>query len=263
MKPSNMCILAALAAIVTITPITAVLDSKEFPPESEVPSVDSPLVKQWLSEIDLTAAPSIPPNSGDPSDCSTVVSEGICRWACEDCSADDVIQCPDVNAWGLTFNAGPSEATPELLAFLGEKQVKATFFVLAEIKWTEKAIADAVGYRVRYMRPPYGDIDNRVRFVLKALGYTVVNWSGNTFDSNDWKIPEMSISAVVSKFQKSLQTYTAPGSSNTKGFISLEHDLSKETVAVAKEVIPFGMERNLMPMTVAECLHDTSPYSSL
>lgn len=59
--------------------------------------------------------------------------------------------------------------------------------IVAEIKWTEKAILDATGLRVRYMRPPYGDVDNRVRFVLKKLGYTVVDWGGDTFDSNDWK----------------------------------------------------------------------------
>lgn len=59
--------------------------------------------------------------------------------------------------------------------------------IVAEMKWTEKAIEDATGYRVRYMRPPYGDVDNRVRFVLKKLGYTVVDWTGDTFDSNDWK----------------------------------------------------------------------------
>ncbi|KAF9960350.1 chitin deacetylase, partial [Mortierella alpina] len=134
--------------------------------------------------------------------------------------------------------------------------------IVAEIKWTEKAIEEATGYRVRYMRPPYGDVDNRVRYVLKQLGYIVVDWGGDTFDSNDWKIPDMSSSAVISRFQKSLQAYTASGANNTKGFISLEHDLSKETVAVAKAVIPFGMERNLNLMTVAQCLKDHTPYAN-
>lgn len=59
--------------------------------------------------------------------------------------------------------------------------------IVAEMKWTEKAIADVTGYRVKYMRPPYGDIDDRVRFVLKKMGYVVVDWGGDTFDVQDWK----------------------------------------------------------------------------
>ncbi|KAF9935869.1 chitin deacetylase [Mortierella alpina] len=292
----TLCILGSLPSSY------AVLNPADFPKESEVPDVTHIQVQEWLREIDLSGAPSIEANSGDPPDCPSEVPEGVCYWTCEDCSADDVIECPDKNVWGITFDDGPTEATPELLAYLDEKQVKATFFliganvvkapdmvkreaeaghhlashtwshhalttltneqIVAEIKWTEKAIEDATGYRVRYMRPPYGDVDNRVRYVLKKLGYVVVDWGGDTFDSNDWKIPEMSSSAVVSKFQKSLQAYTTPGANNTKGFISLEHDLTKETVAVAKAVIPFGMERNLRLMTVAQCLKDLTPYAN-
>ncbi|KAG0046512.1 chitin deacetylase [Gryganskiella cystojenkinii] len=110
--------------------------------------------------------------------------------------------------------------------------------IVAEIRWTEKAIEQATGYRVRYVRPPYGDVDNRVRYVLKELGYTVVNWSGKAFDSNDSKMPELS------------------------GFISVENDISPETVAVAKELIPYGLSKTLKITTVAECLHDTSPYAT-
>jgi len=54
------------------------------------------------------------------------------------------------------------------------------------MKWTEKAIMDATGHKVRYMRPPYGDIDNRVRFVLKQMGYVVVDWT-DSFDTLDWQ----------------------------------------------------------------------------
>lgn len=70
--------------------------------------------------------------------------------------------------------------------------------IVAEMKWTEKAIEDATGYRVKYMRPPYGDIDNRVRFVLKKLGYIVVDWTGDTFDTNDWKSKPTIQSLVLS-----------------------------------------------------------------
>ena len=73
---------------------------------------------------------------------------------------------------------------------------------MAEMRWTEKAIFDVTGLRVKYMRPPYGDIDNRVRYVLRRMGYIVVDWTGDTFDSNDWKsmcgpLPPKSLSVLV------------------------------------------------------------------
>ncbi|KAG0280690.1 chitin deacetylase [Linnemannia exigua] len=283
----------------TIPLTTAVLNKAEFPPGSVVPKTDHPLVQQWLSEIDLTGVPLINLNEGEPPECPAKVAPGVCYWTCEDCAGEDVVECPDKNVWGLTFDDGPTPATPELLNYLDQQQVKATFFliganvvehpemvvreaaaghhlashtwshhalttltneeIVAEIKWTEKAILDATGLRVRYMRPPYGDVDNRVRMVLKKLGYTVVDWGGDTFDSNDWKIPEISKSAVVAHLEHSITNYAA-NANNTKGFITLEHDHTIVTVEVAKSLIPFGKKQNLQIMSVADCLHDSSPY---
>ncbi|KAG0378272.1 chitin deacetylase [Mortierella sp. AD032] len=279
---------------------TAALNKAEFPPGSAVPNTDHPQVQKWLSEIDLTGVPLIDLNQGEPPECPAQVASGVCYWTCEDCAGEDVVECPDKNVWGLTFDDGPTPATPALLDFLDQQQVKATFFliganvveypemvareaaaghhlashtwshkalttltneqIVAEIKWTEKAILDATGLRVRYMRPPYGDVDNRVRTVLKKLGYTVVDWGGDTFDSNDWKIPEVTPATVIGHMKKSLTDYIANTANNTKGFITLEHDLSSQTVDVAKSLIPFGKEKNLQIMSVANCLRDSSPY---
>jgi len=111
---------------------------------------------------------------------------------------------------------GPTANTPTLLATLKAANVKATFFVMgsnviqnpdilkqeladghhlashtwshkalttlsneqivAELKWTEKAVQEITGHQMKYVRPPYGDIDNRVRAVCKALGYIIVDW---------------------------------------------------------------------------------------
>lgn len=111
---------------------------------------------------------------------------------------------------------GPTTFTPQLLTTLKENKVKATFFVMgtnvvqnptilkqefdeghhiashtwshqplttlsneqivAELKWTEKAVFDITGMQMKYVRPPYGDIDNRVRAVIKKLGYIIVDW---------------------------------------------------------------------------------------
>lgn len=111
---------------------------------------------------------------------------------------------------------GPTPQTPPLLQLLKQQNIKATFFVMgsnvvqnaevlkqeaadghhiashtwshhplttltneqivAEVKWNEKAVQDITGLQMKYIRPPYGDIDNRVRAVLKKLGYIVVDW---------------------------------------------------------------------------------------
>ncbi|KAF9092856.1 chitin deacetylase [Mortierella sp. AM989] len=309
------CLISSFPSHSDAAPATSfTLKLSEYPPPSAVPPVDSPQVKKWLSEIDLSGAPSISLNSGEPPSCPDEVEEGVCYWTCDDCSADDVVDCPDKNTWGLTFDDGPTPATPELLRYLDEQKVKASFFligsnvvqypdivqaevkaghhlashtwshralttlsneqIVAEMRWTEKAIEEATGYRVRYMRPPYGDVDNRVRFVLRKLGYTVVDWTGDTFDSEDWQIPELSMSQAIANFQHAISTYSSLANATTssatettintsKGFISLEHDHTAETVSIAKTLIPFGMKHNLQIMSVAQCLHDNSPYAAV
>ncbi|KAG0268503.1 chitin deacetylase [Actinomortierella ambigua] len=279
----------------------AALNASEFPVAGAIPPVTSPQVKQWLAELDLTGAPTIQRNSGDPPECPSTNDPKVCYWTCDDCAADDVLDCPNKNDWGLTFDDGPTVATPGLLDFLTQHSVKATFFligsnvvkypemvvrevtdghhlashtwshhalttltneqIVAELRWTEKAIFDATGLRVKYMRPPYGDVDNRVRFVLRKMGYIVVDWTGDTFDSNDWKIPAMSPSSIAQKFESAITGYSSLSANNTRGFISLEHDLNDETVSVAKLVIPKGLEAKLNIKTVASCLGDANGYA--
>ncbi|CAJ0625647.1 5386_t:CDS:2 [Entrophospora sp. SA101] len=57
--------------------------------------------------------------------------------------------------------------------------------IVAEIKWTERAIQAAGGVTPNTLRPPQGDYDDRVRAIATALGYKIVLWD---LDSFDWKI---------------------------------------------------------------------------
>jgi len=135
--------------------------------------------------------------------------------------------------------------------------------IVAEMKWTEKAVMAATGLRMKYMRPPYGDINNRVRFVLKQLGYIPVDWTGDEFDTNDWQMPEtMTEAQVIATFTKSLNTYSGPTGNRTRGFYCLEHDLNILTVGAAQKLIPLGQQRNITFANVAECESDAAPYQS-
>ena len=112
---------------------------------------------------------------------------------------DDIDECQEKNHWGLTFDDGPANYTSNLLHYLDEVQLKATFFVVgsrvtafpatlqaqyagghqigvhtwshkalttlsnreivAELGWTKKVIYDTLGVTPNMMRPPYGDIE--------------------------------------------------------------------------------------------------------
>lgn len=49
--------------------------------------------------------------------------------------------------------------------------------VVAEIQLTSAIIYRTIGIIPKLFRPPYGDIDDRVRAIANALGYTVVFWT--------------------------------------------------------------------------------------
>ncbi|KAF9356130.1 chitin deacetylase [Mortierella sp. AD094] len=293
------------AICVQAAPSSSSPSAVTYPRAGSIPSINSPEVQGWLKEIDLSGAPNIGLNHGVPPDCPAKIDSNVCYWTCQDCAADDVVACPNPNVWGLTFDDGPTEVTTSLLEVLHKENVKATFFliggnvvqfpkvvkaeleqghhlashtwshhalttltneqIVAEMKWTEKAIEDATGYRIKYMRPPYGDVDNRVRFVLKKLGYIIVDWTGDAFDTNDWKIPmrQANVSSVAAHFKKSVTAYNTDKNLSKKGFISLEHDLSVETVSVAKELIPYGTSHGLIIQSISNCLHDITPYAAM
>ncbi|KAF9143635.1 chitin deacetylase, partial [Linnemannia schmuckeri] len=137
--------------------------------------------------------------------------------------------------------------------------------IVVEVRWTEKAIEEVTGQKVRYIRPPNGDVDNRVHFVLKTLGYTVVDWSGKDFDTKDLDVVtrEKTVEQVISRFKETLTTYTNPTTPPTQDFITLAHDSYPETVAITKELISLGIQSGLKIQSVASCLQDNWPYASL
>ncbi|KAG0332278.1 chitin deacetylase [Podila horticola] len=267
----------------------------DYPPINAIPDTKSAQVQAWLKEIDLTGAPALPLHARK---ILLRRKQARCYWTCDGCAGDDITACAAPNTWGLTFDDGPSTFTPTLLNYLKTQKLSASFFligsnviqhpeivkreldeghhlashtwshhalttltneqIVAEMKWTEKAVMAATGLRLKYMRPPYGDINNRVRFVLKKLGYIPVDWTGDAFDTNDWRQPTMSEATVIATFTKSLDTYVA--GPKTKGFYCLEHDVNDADVTVAQKLIPLGIARKINIASVAGCESDAQPY---
>jgi len=56
--------------------------------------------------------------------------------------------------------------------------------IVAELKWTETAIKNIIGVTPLYWRPPFGDVDNRVRDIATQLGYKTSIWTQG-FDTDD------------------------------------------------------------------------------
>jgi hypothetical protein len=131
--------------------------------------------------------------------------------------------------------------------------------IVAELKWTEKAIVSVIGVTPLYWRPPYGDVDNRVRNIATQLGYKTSIWTQD-FDTNDWNIPAGTATpqSVVATFQ----TWLAKIPTMATGFIVLEHDLFPQEVDVAiNGVLPIAYTtKGLTMMPIAQCLNDPKPY---
>ncbi|KIY67145.1 carbohydrate esterase family 4 protein [Cylindrobasidium torrendii FP15055 ss-10] len=183
----------------------------------------------------------------------------------------DIVACKDKLTWGVSFDDGPSPYTPKLLKYLDEKDISATFFVVgsrvierpailrqeymsgheisvhtwshthlttqtteqivAELGWTRSAIQAVLGVTPTTMRPPYGDIDDRVRAISLAMGMVPIMWTRTqaaTFDTNDW-----GVAAGLMTGEECIQTFNAilgNASQLDTGMIVLAHDLFEITV---------------------------------
>ncbi|CAG8553748.1 5524_t:CDS:2 [Gigaspora rosea] len=200
----------------------------------------------------------------------------------------DVITCPNAGDWALTLDDGPSPYTPAILDFLEAQNIKVTFFVvgsrvfespeilqraykfghqigihtwshpslttqsneqvIAELQWTAKAIKAAIGVTPSFMRPPFGDYDDRIRNICEQLGYKIVIWDR---DTNDW----------VSDTDKSFNLQWVEGNftgwvkeAGQPGHISLQHDLYPGAAGQVQPVINVLTKAGYKVKPVGTCL---------
>jgi peptidoglycan/xylan/chitin deacetylase (PgdA/CDA1 family) len=108
--------------------------------------------------------------------------------------------------------------------------------VLGELGWTMQIISDLTGGRLpAFWRPPYGDVDNRVRTIAKEVfGMETVVWNK---DTNDWKIGSGSTVDSVDEVMRGF--ITGP---KGPGIVPLEHELNNDTVQVFLNSYPLMKE---------------------
>ena len=179
----------------------------------------------------------------------------------------------------LTFDDGPDEQTSHILDILQQHGGHVSFFVTgkkiagnenrilrafrmnneiichawdhldltklsgSEIKKqifdTVAEIAKITGTVSLMLRPPYGNVNKKVKKIARKLGLAIVNWS---LDPNDWK----------TRNAEAVYTYIM---SNLKdGDIVLCHDIYDSTTWAMSHIIPELIDQGYQLVTVSDLL---------
>jgi peptidoglycan/xylan/chitin deacetylase (PgdA/CDA1 family) len=88
----------------------------------------------------------------------------------------------------------------------------------AELYYSKKAIHDVIGITVSCWRPPYGDVDDRIRFIADQLGMRTIIWDN---DTDDWNYGSIGVKGVEANYKKIMN-----GDYRKHGTIVLSHEVS-------------------------------------
>lgn len=113
--------------------------------------------------------------------------------------------------------------------------------VITEIIWNALAIKQVIGKVPRYIRPPYGDVDNRIRAIFRAFGLKNVIWNVMT---NDTAIPAGSITAFPLPDPDPSVPSTSPKQSLTPILIPSVSISSQSSVNTSRSSQPGGGVNN-------------------
>ncbi|KAH7907729.1 carbohydrate esterase family 4 protein [Hygrophoropsis aurantiaca] len=210
----------------------------------------------------------------------------------------DVTTVPEPDTLGYGFDDGPNCSHNAFYDYLQENNQKATMFYIgssvinwpleaqrgladghelcahtwshhymtsltneqafAEFYYTLEAIKLVAGVTPTCWRPPYGDVDDRIRAFAQAFGLRTVVWQ---YDSNDWREGTDGYTAAeVDANYEALIANAQNGTFSTAGTIMLTHELNNFTMS---EAIKFYDQlkaafKYLVPVGVG--LNQTQPY---
>ncbi|KAI8336731.1 hypothetical protein BC941DRAFT_427947 [Chlamydoabsidia padenii] len=132
--------------------------------------------------------------------------------------------------------------------------------VVAELYWTLRAIKEATGVTPKCWRPPFGDVDDRVRAIAWQMGMTTMIWDE---DSNDWNMPgdgggDLPWDTVNGYFEDWVNA-RKNGTDNQHGHIVLEHELNNATVKMTQKWLP-TLQQTFNVKSIHDCMGITQPY---
>lgn len=154
--------------------------------------------------------------STDVADCPTVNTWGLTYDDGPAYYTPNLLNFLDANSLKTTFFVIGSRAVqfPAILQteFMGQHHISVHTWshaaplttltneqIIAELGWCKKIIKAVTGVTPNTMRPPFGDIDDRVRAISLAMGLTPIMWSRinalSTFDTGG-TISSLRVSSV-------------------------------------------------------------------
>ncbi|KAI7886250.1 glycoside hydrolase/deacetylase, partial [Lichtheimia hyalospora FSU 10163] len=131
--------------------------------------------------------------------------------------------------------------------------------VVSELYWSLRAVKEAVGVTSRCWRPPYGDVDDRVRAIAHQMGLRTVLWDR---DSQDWKLESMTNKGTIApeEVDNYFTKWINDASSDEEhGHISLQHELNENTIGMAEKWLP-KMQETFKVKPIHECTRMESAY---
>lgn len=205
----------------------------------------------------------------------------------------DIADVPEPSTMGYGFDDGPSCSHNAFYNYLASKNQKATMFYIgtnvynwpleaqrgladgheicvhtwshnymtslssssafAELYYTMEIIKLVVGVTPTCWRPPYGDVDDRIRAIANGLGLRTILWK---YDSFDWKYGSGGTKkAEIDANYQDVINKASNGSFASAGAIMLTHELNDFTMseameyhdklqAVFKYIVPVGVAYN-------------------
>ena len=98
----------------------------------------------------------------------------------------------------------------------------------------------------KYIRTPYGEINQKVGGKLKDLNYSIVFWN---IDPKDWNRKHLK-----EYIWMSYQTQMNNADPRKDSFIAVHHDKNIETVKILPELIHYVKAKGFRFVTISECL---------
>ncbi|ORX33816.1 hypothetical protein BD324DRAFT_638707 [Kockovaella imperatae] len=212
----------------------------------------------------------------------------------------DITTVPTPETWGLGFDDGPNCSHNALYDYLQENNQRATMFYIgsnvldwplqalrattdghqicvhtwshkymtaltnsqafAELYYARKVIKDLLGVTPQCWRPPYGDVDNRIRYIASQLNLTTIVWSD---DSQDWRegVPADNVTAAdVTLNYQAVVDKVSNGTYINHGPVVLTHELTNFTMSEFISQYPSikNAFKHVAPLCVAYNI--THPY---
>ncbi|TIC72956.1 glycoside hydrolase/deacetylase [Wallemia mellicola] len=190
--------------------------------------------------------------------------------------SDDITNLPEPETWGLGFDDGPNCSHNKFYDFLSENELKANMYYIgsnvlnwpyqaqrgrsdghqlcvhswshhhmtsfddegafAELYYTIQAIKAVTGVTPTCWRPPFGDVDDRIRLIAESLGLETTLWE---YDTKDWQtnFSQLDIDTVRQNYEDVFDA-AKNGTFNDHGTIVLTHEITGNTMDLFMEMYP-------------------------